>query len=290
MAKLTTVGSIALILALLVGAFSTFSVNEWERAILFRLGEIRSVDFKPGLHFKWPFVNNIRKFDARVLTLDVNPERFLTQEKKNVIVDSFVKWKIDNLARYYTAVLGDEAHARLRLEQIIKDGMRSEFGKRTIREVVSGERAELRDILTKSANEQSKEIGITVVDVRIKRVDLPEEVSNSVFRRMDAERARVAKDFRSRGFEAAEKIRADADRQREVLQAEAYRDAERIRGEGDGRAAAIYAESYGKDPEFYAFYRSLGAYRRAFNSPDNLLVLEPDAEFFQYFKDSNGRR
>lgn len=286
MGRLITIASMLLVFVMVVGAFSTFTVNEWERAILFRLGEIRTTDLKPGLHFKMPFVNNVRKFDARILTLDVNPERFLTREKKNVIVDSFVKWKIADVARFYTAVAGDVRQANQRLEQIVKDGMRSEFGKRTIREVVSGERVELREILTASANKEAIELGITVIDVRIKRVDLPEEVSNSVFRRMDAERARVAKEFRSRGFEAAEKIRADADRQREVIHAEAYRDAERVRGEGDARAASIYANTYNRDPEFYAFYRSMDAYRRIFNGGGDLLILEPDSEFFQYFKSS----
>ena len=268
---------------LFVGSFSVFTVKEWERAVLFRLGEIVRSDYEPGLYFKVPFINNVRKFDARILTLDVEPERFLTAEKKNVIVDSFVKWRIGDVRRYYVAVLGDEMQARRRLEQIVKDGMRGEFSKRTINEVVSGERSQIMDILTGEANREATEIGIEIVDVRIKRIDLPAEVSSSVYRRMEAERARVAKDFRSRGFEAAERIRADADRQREIILAEAYRDAERLRGEGDARAADIYARAYRKDPEFYAFYRSLNAYQQAFGSKDDLLVLEPDSEFFEYF-------
>jgi membrane protease subunit HflC len=281
-------GVMILLAALFVGSFSLFTVYEWERAVLFRLGEIVRTDFEPGLHFKIPFINNVRKFDARVLTLDVEPERFLTAEKKNVIVDSFVKWRIDDVTRFYTAVLGDEAQARQRLEQIVKDGMRGEFSKRTVNEVVSGERAQIMSVLAGNVSVQAKELGIAIVDVRIKRVELPQDVNAAVYRRMEAERTRVAKDFRSRGFEAAERIRADADRQREVVLAEAYRDAERVRGEGDARAAGIYAQVYSKNPEFYAFYRSLTAYEEAFGAGD-LLVIEPDSEFFQYFKDGKAQ-
>jgi len=272
---------------LLVGSFSVFKVYEWESAVLFRLGEIVRTDYEPGLHFMIPVVNNVRKFDSRVLTLDVAPERFLTAEKKNVIVDSFVKWRIDDVARFYTAVQGDEAQARLRLEQIIKDGMRGEFSKRTINDLLSGERIRTMGSLITNANQQVKELGIVVVDVRIKRIDLPPDVNSSVYRRMEAERTRVAKDFRSRGYEASERIRADADRQREVIIAEAYRDAEQVRGEGDAIAADTYAKAYTKNAEFYAFYRSLNAYRAAFGGKD-LLVLEPDSEFFQYFKGGKG--
>lgn len=281
-------GMLVLAAALLVGSFSMFIVNEWERAALFQLGEIVKTDYKPGLHFKWPFINNVRKFDARVLTLDVEPERFLTAEKKNVIVDSFVKWRIDDLTRYYTAVLGDEAQARQRLDQIIKDGMRGEFSKRTINEVVSGERSQIMNVLTGSAAQQAKDLGIAVIDVRIMRIDLPTDVNSAVYRRMEAERTRVAKDFRSRGYEASERIRADSDRQRQVVLAEAYRDSERVRGEGDALAADIYAKAYSKNAEFYALYRSLNAYRNAFGNQD-LLVIEPDSEFFQYFKDGKGK-
>lgn len=281
-------GVMILLAALFVGSFSVFTVYEWERAVMFRLGEVVRTDFEPGLHFKIPFINNVRKFDARVLTLDVEPERFLTAEKKNVIVDSFVKWRIDDVTRFYTAVLGDEAQARQRLEQIVKDGMRGEFSKRTINEVVSGERAQIMNVLAGNVSVQAKELGISIVDVRIKRVELPQDVNAAVYRRMEAERARVAKDFRSRGFEAAERIRADADRQREVILAEAYRDAERVRGEGDARAAEIYGKVYSKNAEFYSFYRSLTAYEEAFGAGD-LLVIEPDSEFFQYFKGGKAR-
>jgi membrane protease subunit HflC len=274
---------------LFIGSFSMFTVAEWQKALLFRLGEIVRSDYEPGLHFKLPFINNVRKFDARLLTLDVEPERFLTAEKKNVIVDSFVKWKIDNVSRYYTAVLGDELQARQRLEQMIKDEMRGEFSKRTINEVVSGERTRIMDLVTDDANKQARQIGIAIVDVRIMRIDLPAEVSNSVYRRMEAERTRVAKDFRSRGFEAAERIRADADRQRSIILAEAFRDAEQVRGEGDAKAAEIYANAFEQDADFFAFYRSMNAYQRAINSKSNVLVLEPDTDFLQFFNQKLGQ-
>ncbi|NOY62373.1 MAG: protease modulator HflC, partial [Gammaproteobacteria bacterium] len=210
------------------------------------------------------------------------------KEKKNLIVDSFVKWRISDVALYYTAMGGDEFRATARLSQIIRNGLREEFGKRTIQEVVSGERQEIMDNLTLSANKGVEAFGLTVVDVRIKRVDLPDEVSVSVYRRMEAERARVAKDLRSRGAEAAERIRADADRQRTVILAEAYRDAERIRGEGDATASATYAASYSKDPEFYSFYRSINAYKSAYQGVNDIMLLEPDSDFFKYFKSSQG--
>ena len=280
---------LALLLVALAG-FSLFTVAEWEKAIMFRLGEIREADFRPGLHVKIPFINNVRKFDGRLLTQDVEPERFLTVEKKNVIVDSFVMWRIADVKRYYTAVAGDERNARLRLEQVMKDGMRGQFSKRTINEVVSGERVEIMQELTKDANRQAQQIGIAIEDVRIKRIELPAEVSDSVYRRMQAERARVAKEFRSVGFEEAEKIRADADRQRQVIIAEAYRDAEQVRGEGDARAAEIYAAAYGKDSEFYAFHRSLKAYEESFEGGSDVMLLEPDSEFFEYFKQAKEAR
>lgn len=277
------------LVVLVTGAFSMYQVAEWEKAMLFRLGEIVKTDVQPGLHFKFPFVNNVRKFDGRTLTLDVEPERFLTAEKKNVIVDSFVMWRIDDVKRFYTAVLGDERNARQRLEQIIKDAMRGEFSKRTVNEVVSGDRDSMMKALTVDANEQASQIGIAIIDVRVKRVDLPSEVSNSVYRRMQAERSRVAKEFRSQGMEAAERIRADADRQRQVLIANAYRDAEQLRGEGDARAAETYAGAYNKDIEFYAFYRSMQAYQESFDAGGNMMLLEPDSEFFQYFNEAMGR-
>lgn len=280
---------VLIVIVLVIGSFSVFRVAEWEKVIMFRLGEIIRADFKPGLHFKMPFINNVRKFDARALTLDVAPERFLTFEKKNVIVDSFVMWRIKDPSRYYTAVLGDERNARQRIEQVIKDGMRGQFSRRTINEVVSGERSTMMSALTIEANKQTEEIGISILDVRIKRIDLPAEVSDSVYRRMQAERARVAKDFRSQGFEEAEKIRADADRQRQVLLANAYRDAEQTKGEGDAQAAEIYADAYTKDAEFYSFTRSLKAYSESFNGAGDLMVLDPQGEFFEYFNNAKGQ-
>jgi membrane protease subunit HflC len=290
MSNVRSFGLMALIAALVLLYFSVFIVKEWEKAILFRLGEVVRADYEPGLHFKIPFITNVRKFDARIFSLDVEPERFLTVEKKNMIVDSYVKWRIQDVTRFYTAVQGDERQAQQRLTQIIKDGMRGEFGNRTVNEVVSGERIQIMNLLKANADDQARTIGIRIVDVRIKRIDLPAEVSDSVYRRMRAERERVAKDFRSRGMEAAERIKADADRQRQVLLAEAYRDAETLRGEGDATAANIYALAYGQDTEFYSMHRSLGAYRRTFQSQNDLLVLEPDSEFFEYFGNAQGRR
>jgi len=275
---------VVLALVLLVtGAFSMYQVAEWEKAILFRLGEIVKTDVQPGLHFKLPFVNNVRKFDGRILTLDVEPERFLTVEKKNVIVDSFVMWRIADAKRFYTAVMGDERNARQRLEQTIKDAMRGQFSKRTVSQVVSGERDTIMKDLTVDVSAQASQIGIEIVDVRVKRVDLPSEVSDSVYRRMQAERSRVAKTFRSQGAEEAEKIRAGADRKRQVLIADAYREAEQTRGKGDARAAEIYANAFSKDKEFYAFFRSLRAYQESFDGSNDLMLLTPDGEFFEYF-------
>ena len=271
------------VLLLLLGYFSTFTVDEREIALLRRLGQIVPERFGPGLHFKMPIITQVSKFDARILTLDAEPQQYLTREKKYVIVDAFVMWRISDPANYYTAMGGDERKAAERLSQIINDGLRGEFGKRTIQEAVSGERRQIMDILTVQANKQAQEFGITIADVRIKRIDLARDVSQSVYRRMETERSRVAKENRSRGAEAAERIRADADRQRTVILAEAYRDAERTRGEGDAQAAQIYAAAYGKNPEFYAFYRSLNAYKSVFDK-DSLLVLQPDSEFFRYFK------
>lgn len=277
------------VLGILISS-STYIVDQRERAILFRLGEIVRTDLGPGLHFKMPFINNVSKFDGRILTLDANPERFLTSEKKNVIVDSFVKWRIDDLGNYYKATGGDERRAAMRLSQIIKDMLRGEFAKRTVQEVISGERSQIMQILAAQASDQVKELGIEVVDVRIKRTDLPAEVSTSVYQRMRAERARVAKDFRSRGEESAIRIRAEADRKRTVLLAEAYRDAERTRGEGDAIAAETYAKAYQKDPEFYSFYRSLDAYTKSFNSPEDVMLIKPDSDFFKYFNSSTSNR
>jgi membrane protease subunit HflC len=277
----------AVILWLLSMGF--FIVDERELAVKFWFGEFERADYEPGLHWKVPFANTVRRFDSRILTLDAEPERYLTLEKKNVIVDAFIKWRISDVANYYKTMGGDERRAGQRLSQVIKNGLRDEFGKRTIQEAISGERAEIMDVITAQIEEQAKQFGIDVVDVRIKRIELPAEVSGSVYDRMDAERSRVAKDLRSRGKEASERIRADADRQRTVILAEAYRDAERLRGEGDGKAAEIFAKAFQKDEKFYAFYRSLDAYRNVFSKQEDVLVLDPESEFFDYFKDDNGR-
>lgn len=275
---------ILLAVAVVIASFSIFIVDEREKAILFRLGEIVRTDFDAGLYWKTPFVNNVRKFDSRVQTLDAEAERYLTGEKKNLIVDSFVKWRIKDVANYYTATGGDIAQANLRLSQIIKDGLRGEFAKRTINDAVSGERLLIMQLITEHANKQAEAFGIDIIDVRIKRIDFPAEISESVFRRMRAERERVAKDLRSRGAESAEKIRAEADRQRTVLIADAFRDAEILRGEGDAATTQIYAKAYGQDYEFYSLYRSLNAYKTTFSSKNDVLVIEPNSEFFKYFK------
>ncbi len=275
-------GAVSAVVLLL--SLSLFTVDETQTALRFQLGEMVEADYQPGLHWKWPLINNIRKFDRRLQTLDTEPERFLTAEKKNVIVDSFAMWRIQDVRRFYTAVGGEPIQANVRLDQIVKDGLRSEFSKRTIQEVVSGDRDQIMETLSRLLKEQAKQLGIAAVDVRIKRIDLPPDVSNSVFSRMKAERLRVAKDFRSRGAEAAERIRADADRQSTVILAEAYRDAERQRGEGDAQATDIYARAYGKDQDFYSFSRSLTAYRQSFGDKSDILLLQPEgSQFFQYF-------
>jgi len=263
---------------------SVFTVSETERAIKFRLGEVIETDFQPGLHFKMPFINNVKKFDSRILTMDSKPERFLTSEKKNVIVDSFVKWKIADVKTFYTSVAGDIRQANIRLDQIIKDAFRSEFSKRDIKQLVSVDRNAIRTALIKDASPLAVKLGIEIVDVQVKRIDLPSEVSSSVYRRMEAERERVAREFRSQGKEAAERIRADADKQREIILANAFRDAEILRGEGDAVAADIYAKAYGEDIEFFTFYRSMNAYQQTFKSAGDMLVVEPDSDFFKYFK------
>jgi membrane protease subunit HflC len=261
-----------------------FTVSETERAIKFKLGEVIETDFEPGLHFKMPFINNVKKFDSRILTMDSNPERFLTSEKKNVIVDSFVKWKIADVKTFYTAVSGDIRQANLRLDQVIKDAYRSEFSKRTIKQLVSTDRNVIRSALIKNASPIAHKLGMEIVDVQVKRIDLPSEVSSSVYRRMEAERERVAREFRSQGKEAAERIRANADKQREIILANAFRDAEVLRGAGDAVAADIYAKAFGEDIEFFSFYRSMNAYKQTFRSAGDMLVVEPDSDFFKYFK------
>lgn len=271
------------LVVLLLASMSVFHVNEHERAILFRLGEIVTSDLKPGLHFKTPFINNVSTFDARVLTLDAKSERFLTSEKKNVIVDSFVKWRIGDVGLFYTTVGGDEFQANLRLDQIMKDAMRSEFGVRTIKQLISEDRSELRDTMLEKLSPAATKFGIELIDIRIKRIDLPQEVSSSVYQRMRAERERVAREFRSQGAESAELISAEADKQKQVIVANARREAENVRGRGDAESAEIYAKSFGKNPEFYAFYRSLQAYQASFENTQDTLVLKPNSDFFKYF-------
>ena len=282
---------LGLIAVLLLASLSAFTVDQREYALVFRLGEIISVKKAPGLYFKVPMVDNVRYFDNRILTLNwVEPDRFITSEKKNVLVDSFVKWRIIDPAKYYVSVKGDELQAERRLSQTVNDGLRAEFGKRTIHDVVSGERSQIMEILRQRADRDSRQMGIQVLDVRLKRVDLPQEVSESVYQRMEAERKRVANELRSQGAGAAEKIRADADRQREIIIAEAFREAQRTQGEGDAKASEIYAQSYGKNPEFYSFYRSLEAYRNSFKSKSDVLVLEPNSDFFKYMRDAGGHK
>jgi len=268
---------------------AVFTVDERQEAILFQFGEILEADFEPGLHLKMPFINNVRKFDKRILTIDQKPERFLTREKKDLIVDSYVKWRIVDVVQYYKTTQGDELTAGRLLYENINNGLRDEFGKRSIQEIVSGDRAQIMSLMTQQASERAKSLGIEVVDVRVKKVDYPERVSNSVYQRMRAEREREARDFRSKGHEASERIQADADRQSSILLAEAYRDSEIARGEGDARATEIYAEAYSKDKEFYKFTRSLKAYQKTFSNAGDVILLEPDSEYFRYFKDPTGK-
>lgn len=279
-----------LLAALVVLSMTLFSVDQRQFAIVFQFGEIKRVIDVPGLQFKVPLVQNVRYYDKRILTLDTpEPERFITSEKKNVLVDLFVKWRIADPRLYYVSVQGDEARARTRLEQTVNASLREEFGKRTVHDVVSGERDQIMEDMRSKVDLDARKIGVQIVDVRLKRVELPTEVSESVYRRMEAERKRVANELRSEGAAEAEKIRADADRQREVIIAQAYSQAQKVKGEGDAKASAIYAQAYGQDPEFYDFYRSLLAYRSSFANRSDLLVVKPDSEFFKYLKNPNPR-
>ena len=269
---------------ILIGFYMcTFRVYEYQHAILFQLGKIQRSEFQPGLHFKLPFVQNVRTFDSRLQTLDAEPQRFLTGEKKDVIVDSFARWKINNVVQFYKSSDGDPRRAGLLLSQKINDSLRSEFGKRTIHEVISGDRGLIMQNVTRIANERGLDLGMEVLDVRLKRIDLPTEVSSNVYERMRSERSRVAREFRARGDKVSMTIRADADRQRTVISAEGYKDGQEMRGFGDAGAAEIYAEAYNRNPEFYDFYRSLDAYKSSFNSKNDVLLLNPDTEFFKYF-------
>jgi len=279
--------SILVAALLLLGGNALFTIQQGETGVVFRFGEIVKTDLEPGLHFKMPFVNNVRKFDARLQTLDSSAERYLTSEKKNLLVDSFVEWRIRDTKKFYTSMNGDIRLANLRLAQIIKDGLRSEVGNRTVQEVISQDRKVIVNKIIEQTRVSVSDFGIDVVDIKVKRVDLPQNVSESVYQRMEAERNRVAKDLRSQGAEAAERIPADADRQRTIIIADAYRDAEIVRGEGDAKSAEIYANAYSKDSEFYSFYQSLNAYQESFNNKSDMMIVDPKSDFFKFFNQKN---
>jgi modulator of FtsH protease HflC len=277
--------AIGALVAFLVLNSIIFTVDQRQTAMVRQFGEVVAVYKEPGLKAKMPLVQNVLYFDTRILTTDTRQaESFLTAEKKNVLVDSFIKWRVIDAQQFYVAVGADEARAATRLQQTVNDGLRAEFGKRTVHDVVSGERDKIMKLIQLKADQDARKIGVQVVDVRLKRVDLSNDVSDSVFRRMEAERKRDANEARATGGAEAEKIRADADKQKAIIVAEAYRDAERTKGEGDAKAAAIYAAAYGKNPEFYAFYRSMQAYRESFKSKSDLMVLDPSSDFFKYMK------
>lgn len=282
---------LAVLVALVLVASSVmFTVDQRQNAIVFQFGEVKEVITAPGLHFKWPMIQNVRLFDMRILAYDdAEPLRFLTQGNKPVLVDSFIRWRIVDVRQYFISVTGSEAEATRRLRQTISGALRDEFGSRTVHDVVSGERDAVMGRVREKADQDLRRIGVEIVDVRLKRVDLPQEVSESVYRRMEAERKRIANELRSTGAAESERIRADADRQREVILAEAYRDAQRVKGEGDARSAAIYANAFRQDAEFYSFYRSMEAYRSTFRGRGDLLLLEPSSDFFRYLKDPAGR-
>jgi len=279
---------VGLVLIATVVRMTVFTVDEREHVIKFRFGEIVKADYQPGLHFKIPFVNNIARYPDRILTYEESEERFLTGEKKNLIVDYFVTWRITDPAQYYRSARGDELFAAQRLSAIIREGIKAEFSQRTVQEVVAAERSEIMNQMLVTASTQAPALGLEVVDVRVMRIELSDEVSGSVFSRMQQERGRVAAQLRAEGEEEAERIRADADRQRTIILAEAYRDAERIRGEGDAVAAETYANAYSQNPEFYAFYRSMSAYRQSIGGQQDVLVLSPDSEFFQFLQVQTG--
>lgn len=278
---------IGMVAVLVLLSMSLFVVDQRQVAIVLQLGEMVGVKTEPGLYFKLPLMQNVRYFDSRILTLDTGePERFITAEKKNVMVDSFVKWRIVDVKQYYVSVGGDEVRAKTRLMQTVNSSMREEFGKRTIHEVVSGEREQIMTVLREKTDTDARKIGVQVLDVRLKRVDFPLEISDSVYRRMDAERKRVANELRASGAADGEKIKADADKQREVILAEAYREAQKTKGEGDAKAAATYAAAFGRNTEFYSFYRSLEAYKQSFRTKSDVMVVDPSSAFFKYLKSS----
>lgn len=283
----TTNFLVGCVVVLILASMSIFIVDQRQTAIVFQLGEVMRVETTPGIKLKMPLIQNVRFFDSRILTLDnADPERFITAEKKNVLVDSFIKWRIIDVKQYYISVGGDEARAQTRLTQTVNSTLREEFGKRTIHEVVSGQREELMRVVREKTDVDARKIGVEVLDVRLKRVDFPLEISDSVYRRMDAERKRVANELRATGNAESEKIRADADRQREVILAQAYRDAQKIKGQGDAKATALYAGAFGRNPEFYAFYRSLDVYKQGFKSKSDVMVLDAGSPFFKYLKGS----
>jgi len=280
--KRNLIAGALLLLAVLIYA-SAYTVDEREKAIKFQFSRIVDSEIEPGLHFKLPLMQSVIKFPARILTLDANEERFLTSEKKYVLVDFFVKWKISDVATFYRATSGRLGAASSRLEDIMKDGLRNEFSRRTIEQALSEQRDEIMQGLENKSNAASQQLGISIVDVRVSKIDFPEQVSESVFERMRSERMRVAQDFRARGAEEAEKIKAGADRQATIIMAEAYRDSEKTRGEGDAKSAETYASAYQADSDFYSFYRSLDAYRKTLGKQGDMMVLEPDSEFFRFF-------
>jgi len=288
--KVQTMSLAALVAAIVLALMSVFSVDERDLAVKFRFGEIVDTDYEPGLHLMIPFINNVEKYPRQILTLNNPQEQFLTAEKKNVLVDFFVKWRITDVGQYYRASGANEALAAQRLLEIMKDGIRGEFAKRTVPQVVAAERRELLDAMLANARDEAISLGIEIVDVRVKRIEFSDEVSESVFNRMRQERARVASALRAQGAESAEQIRADADRQRTVILASAYRDAEKVRGEGDAKSAQIYAGAYKKNPEFYSFYRSISAYRRSLGKEDDIMVLDGGSEFFRYLNKPDGGR
>ena len=275
------------LIAVIIISQSIYVVSEIERAVKLRFGEIVEFDVQPGLHFKWPIVNSVKYFDGRILTLDAVPQRYLTSEKKALMVDSFIKWRIKDVAKYFTTTGGDEERAKRLLSQRVDTGLRNEFGIRTVKEVVSGERDQLMNSLATSLDKiAQQELGVEVIDLRVKKIDLPFEVSDSVYNRMRTERERLARELRAQGNEVAEKIRATADKDKTIILADAYREAEETRGTGDAKATATYAEAYTKDPEFYDFTRSLKAYQATFQSKGDILIIDPDSDFFKYLNNS----
>tara|TARA_B100000902_G_scaffold120101_1_gene120462 strand:- start:2766 stop:3641 length:876 start_codon:yes stop_codon:yes gene_type:complete len=279
-----------LVFAVIAISQSVYVVKETQRAVKLEFGAVVDADVEPGLHFKIPVVNTVTKFDARILTLDAAPQSYLTSEKKALTVDSFVKWRVSDVEKYYTTTGGDEERLRRLLIQRVDAGLRNEFGSRTVNEVVSGERDELMDKLTLQLNSiASEELGVEVIDLRVKKIDLPPEVSDSVYNRMRTERERLAKELRAQGNEVAEKIRATADKEKTIILADAYRQAEETKGNGDAIATSTYANAYSKDPEFYDFTRSLKAYQSTFGSKSDILLINPDSDFFKYLDDSKAK-